>query len=454
MYIYICRIERFIYDGVYRIGGEKMEIKKMSMLVKDYNKRLIEGYASVQIKDMQGDYVPIETMKRAMIDFIDRGGVLAYGHSNHIIGKILSFWVDEYDGKEGIKILAKIYNGDRFADEVWEKIKRGELKGFSIGGIVDNAVEKDGMRVLEDLTLHEISVVSEPANPDAIIEDYSIAKGEIVEKDCKDKYMADKHHFKEMTCPNSDEKSKFCGCVRYQMSCNDKSEDSARKICAEIYHRKYGGNVNGISMFKSVDSCVEYMKDSMKYSEDVAKGLCEKIMSKFSDEEFVKSFISSMVLGIERFKYDDVYGIKESDKMVEKKEDKIEEEKEDEEKEEEEKEEEERKEDEKVEKEDEEVDVNVGTSKMDILLQSVAELNDKMAKLLERLGNISDIVPEQKEEKVEKRMNDDIVKVKEPEPPADVKENAVVDTKTDVIRKLLNGEISPKDAKNMIKGGV
>lgn len=436
-----------------------MELKKMSMLVKDDDKRLIEGYASVQVKDLQGDYVPIDTMKKAMIDFIDRGGVLAYGHSNHIIGKILSFWVDDYDGKKGVKILAKIYNGDKFADEVWNKIKSGDLKGFSIGGIVDDVVEKDGMRVLKDLTLHEISVVSEPANPDAIIEDYSFAKGEVMEKECKDRYMADKHHFKEMNCPNSDEKSKFCGCVRYQMSCNGKSEDSARRICAEIYHQKYGGKVNGFDIFKSMEDCVEYMKSDMKYSEDVAKGLCEKIRSKFENDEFVKSFISSMVLGIERFKYDDVYGIKESDMMVEKKEDDMkdkDEEEEDEKKkdgEENTEVEDEKKEEDKIEKEDEEVDVNVGTSKMDILLQSVAELNDKMAKLLERLGNISDIVPEKKEN-VEKKMPEDVVKVKEPEPPADVKDNAVVDTKTEVIRKLLNGEISPKEAKDMYKGGV
>ena len=220
-------------------GDVMSEIKKMSLLVKDLDERLIEGFANAEVKDLQGDYIPVEAMKKAMIKFVERGGPINYRHTNHVIGKVLSFWIDEKEnGVEGIKILAKIYSDDELMDRAWDEIKKGDIKGFSIGGV---AVNRKG-ETLSEISIHEISLVEKPANPEAVIEAYTFAKGEEVEKEgCKDRYMADKHNFKEMTCPGKkDEKSKFCGCVRWAMSCKGLSQDRAERLCAYIRRRKYG----------------------------------------------------------------------------------------------------------------------------------------------------------------------------------------------------------------------
>jgi len=51
----------------------------------------------------------------------------------------------------------------------------------------------------------------------------------------KEKYM-EGNHFKEMTCPDDpQQKSRFCGCVRYMMA-TGKSLESAKRICAYIKH--------------------------------------------------------------------------------------------------------------------------------------------------------------------------------------------------------------------------
>ena len=62
---------------------------------------------------------------------------------------------------------------------------------------------------------------------------------------CKNRYLVEEpgggSHFKEMTCPdNPENSSRFCGCVRYFMTCEGRSLDSAKKICAYIKQRKYG----------------------------------------------------------------------------------------------------------------------------------------------------------------------------------------------------------------------
>lgn len=52
----------------------------------------------------------------------------------------------------------------------------------------------------------------------------------------KSRYTEPSGRFKKMTCPDDpNKKSRFCGCVRYMMS-QGRSLDSAKRICAYIYH--------------------------------------------------------------------------------------------------------------------------------------------------------------------------------------------------------------------------
>jgi hypothetical protein len=147
----------------------------------DEDERLVKGWASVEVVDLQGDIVPISELKRAMYRFMDRGGLIMYAHSNKPVGKVLQWEVEKYPGTDvyGIRIVAKIFKDYPIDDAVWKAIKNGELKGFSIGAqakeekrlIKDANGQTREVGVLHDLNLMEISIVKEPANPLALVEE-------------------------------------------------------------------------------------------------------------------------------------------------------------------------------------------------------------------------------------------------------------------------------------------
>lgn len=163
-----------------------VEIEKFELDIKNEDERIIAGYATVEVKDLQGDIVPISEMIKAMIDYMDRGGLIMYGHSNKPVGKVLYWDVKKHPetGEYGVYIIAKINRGYKFEDEVWKKIKEGVIKGFSVGGHGQREVgimkRDDGteepVRIVKNLELFEISLVEEPANPYATIVEYSLAK--------------------------------------------------------------------------------------------------------------------------------------------------------------------------------------------------------------------------------------------------------------------------------------
>ena len=155
------------------------------IVIKEENMRLIQGYASVEVLDRQYDMVPVDTMQRAMLKYVERGAPIMYGHENKPIGKLLSWNVVEQPdyGVPAVEVVASINTGYKLDDEVWNLIKEHKLTGFSIGGTAIKVGEgkmKDGSkaRILEEIELSEISVVVEPANQAALITTTSIAKGD------------------------------------------------------------------------------------------------------------------------------------------------------------------------------------------------------------------------------------------------------------------------------------
>lgn len=162
---------------------------KQHILIHDEERRIISGWASVEIKDLQGDIVPVNILERAMYDFMSRGGIIMYGHQNLPIGKVLRWEIRKHPdtGKPGLWIEVEIYRGSHVADSVWQAIKDGSLTGFSISGVGEEEKQKqimiDGKQDIADiitkLELSEISIVENPANPFARIEYVNyIAKGD------------------------------------------------------------------------------------------------------------------------------------------------------------------------------------------------------------------------------------------------------------------------------------
>ena len=125
----------------------------------DDEQRIVEGYASTEALDCQGEIIKREAMERALPDWLKFGNIREM-HQPSAVGVAVTA---EHDDK-GLKLCAKIV--DPLA---WEKVKQGVYKGFSIGGRVTNR-DKANKAVITGLHLTEISLVDRPANPEALFD--------------------------------------------------------------------------------------------------------------------------------------------------------------------------------------------------------------------------------------------------------------------------------------------
>jgi hypothetical protein len=120
------------------------------ILKADEEQRMVYGWASVvtekgeAVVDRQGDVIEPETLVRAVNKFMEHVRVGKEMHKGDQIGAVIhSMPVTKEIGealgiqsdREGWVVAFKVYN-----DDVWEKVKTGELAAFSIGG---RAVKED-----------------------------------------------------------------------------------------------------------------------------------------------------------------------------------------------------------------------------------------------------------------------------------------------------------------------
>lgn len=139
----------------------------------DKDQRMVRSWMSVEVKDKQGEIIPISKLKKTMNTWMKRGGVISDQHSNRMIGRGLNWSekVHEKSGKPGIILDYQVYNDYTIDDEVWDQIKSGEREGLSFGGRATGksklVKDEDGEGMateLGDVEGYEIASVFEPAN--------------------------------------------------------------------------------------------------------------------------------------------------------------------------------------------------------------------------------------------------------------------------------------------------
>jgi HK97 family phage prohead protease/HK97 family phage major capsid protein len=129
---------------------------------------VVEGYASTNDVDRVGDVVPTSVWEKGLANYLKNPIILAYHNHQMPVGKMVEHRVDE----KGLWIKASISDA---ADNVYKLIKKGILSAFSIGFRVKDAEYNSAAEVflIKDLELHEISVVSIPANQNTL---FSLSK--------------------------------------------------------------------------------------------------------------------------------------------------------------------------------------------------------------------------------------------------------------------------------------
>jgi len=129
---------------------------------------MIEGYASTVDTDRQGDIVPSSVWKQGIANYLKNPVILAYHDHSEPIGRMVDHRVDS----KGLWIKARI---SAAAGEVFNLIKDEVLTAFSIGFRIADAEYNAATElfVVKELELHEISVVSVPANQNTL---FSLSK--------------------------------------------------------------------------------------------------------------------------------------------------------------------------------------------------------------------------------------------------------------------------------------
>lgn len=147
----------------------------ISVIEKSENKRIIAGYASIAVVDLEEQFIPIETLKNGINSLLKdpHYSNLMLIHKNIQIGKILESYNDfktRVDDK-GLFIVAEIRKDIDTANEVWESILNKDFNGFSIGCEVlshhQECEDEKCVTVLDKINIFEVSVCSKPVNQDS-----------------------------------------------------------------------------------------------------------------------------------------------------------------------------------------------------------------------------------------------------------------------------------------------
>ncbi|MFH7835148.1 MAG: hypothetical protein QXL51_00955 [Candidatus Aenigmatarchaeota archaeon] len=227
--------------------------------------RLFTAWATVEIRDKQGEIVPIEAIKKSLLALLDRGAPLMLKHSNLHVGKILNAEIRTHPetNKEGLYIYGKIFNHYKIDDEAWEKIKNGIFKGVSIGGISSTTNENGELDWVEPC---EISLTENPANPLAMIEMVSMAKEEkLMEKPCGGwGYRS----FEDCVNQNRDKSNPeaYCAVIYHKITGewpSEKTEKEWMEMIEKSLSEKIQKNIN-ITTDTTLDKIGETMEDVKK----------------------------------------------------------------------------------------------------------------------------------------------------------------------------------------------
>lgn len=143
----------------------------------------ISGYASTNDVDRQGDVIPAAVWEKGLENYLKNPVILAYHKHDEPVGRMTDHRIDD----KGFWIAARI---SAAAEDVFNLVKDGVITAFSVGfKIIDaeyNAAAE--LFIVKELELHEISVVSVPANQNTL---FSLSKS--FESD--DEFKSFKMHF-------------------------------------------------------------------------------------------------------------------------------------------------------------------------------------------------------------------------------------------------------------------
>ncbi|MBD3834019.1 MAG: HK97 family phage prohead protease [Brevundimonas sp.] len=125
----------------------------------------IEGYASVfGNRDLDGDIVMPGAFKG-----LSGSVAMLWGHDQK---RPIGVWDEVVEDATGLRVKGRLLTNTRDGADALEFAKAGAVRGLSIGyrTVKSSFSREKKARLLEQVALHEISLVAIPANPQARVE--------------------------------------------------------------------------------------------------------------------------------------------------------------------------------------------------------------------------------------------------------------------------------------------
>lgn len=128
---------------------------------------IFEGYASVfAVTDSTGDRIEKGAFAKSLAEHrnLDRLPPLLWQHD---VKQPIGVFREVYEDARGLFVRGELFTGDILrAKEAWKLMREGVVTGLSIGyrARESHRDQKNGVRVLTDIELLEISMVTFPAN--------------------------------------------------------------------------------------------------------------------------------------------------------------------------------------------------------------------------------------------------------------------------------------------------
>lgn len=147
----------------------------------------VETWASVEVRDADGELVPVKTIADNMDRFIQNGGTIHDSHTNVVVGSAWGWEERKHPdtGQDGIVLYFNLNHDGEVAERARDEILSGKKQAVSIGAEAPRGGYKcddRGCYVERDVTdLYEISICETPANPEAYFINVgkNIAKGKL-----------------------------------------------------------------------------------------------------------------------------------------------------------------------------------------------------------------------------------------------------------------------------------
>jgi len=133
----------------------------------------VETWGSVEVRDADGELVPVKTIEEYADKFIENGGLMHDSHSNVPVGTVWDYEVRKHPetGQDGIVFYFNIYRDGEVFERARDDILSGRKNAVSIGAEAPRGGYKcddRGCYVERDVTdLYELSICETPANPEA-----------------------------------------------------------------------------------------------------------------------------------------------------------------------------------------------------------------------------------------------------------------------------------------------